>query len=58
MHGNRKENESYQQFGTGDGELVLNGCRVSAGEDERNSGDGWWAWLYNVMLLSWTLKKS
>lgn len=39
----------------GAGELVLNGCRISAGEDERNSGYGWWAWLYNLMPLNWTL---
>ena len=44
MHGHRKENESYQQFGTGDGELVLNGYRGLVWEGEKiqetDGGDG------------------
>ena len=31
----------------GDGELVFNGPRISAGEDEKYCRDGWKWWLYN-----------
>ena len=35
----------------GNGELVFNGDRVSAGEDEKTSGDEWWGWLHSILNI-------